>query len=442
MPSAESSSFNVFLPITSDGRKGGTSCFLKNIPIHAQNIPKLEYYSNAVIYRQRQKDRGATLLKLAFIAALALLAGIAISLPASAAAVTVQSITVADVAGNSTSVLRPNSNYTATVHISHFEDTPKQYVSVLEVRDSAGFTVGLSFGAGTLQPNQPVAVSAPLTLSAPGEYSFRAFILDGGETPRALSSITTTTFPVRDISYPGVYVPLYKYPDLQNPDGIWNTLFNAKQDHPSLLFVVTINPSSGPGQEKNQTYANAISELKKSGVEYILGYIPTDYSRQSPGRTIDELKVLIDKYRGWYPEVNGIMFDQMHADASQISFYSELAQYARSQGMEFIRANPGMKSDEAYLQIFDNIAVYEGRSLPTIGQLQANTHFPEYPAQRFSFTVRGIAALDPEYVNEAKNYVGLMYITDDIENETDGNPYNKLPAYFLELVQLLDAETG
>jgi hypothetical protein len=386
--------------------------------------------------------RGTTLLKLAFIAVLALVAGITLPLPADAAAVTVQSITVADTSGNSTSVLRPNSNYTATVHISHFEDTPKQYISVLEVRDPAGFTVGLSFGAGTLQPNQQVAVSAPLTLSEPGDYSFRAFILDGNGAPRALSAITSATFPVRNISYPGVYVPLYKYPDLQNPDGIWNTLFNAKQEHPSVLFVVTINPSSGPGQEKNQTYADAISELKKSGVEYILGYIPTDYSQQSPGRTTGELKVLIDKYRGWYPEVNGIMFDQMHADASQLPFYAELAQYARSQGMEFIRANPGMKSDEAYRQIFDNIGVYEGRSLPTIAQLQAGTYFPEYPAQGFSFTVKGIQSLDQEYVNEAKNYVGLMYITDDIENEADGNPYNKLPAYFLELVQLLDAEDG
>lgn len=398
----------------------------------------MKYYSNAVIYRKRQKDRGTTLIKAASLAVLALLAGITVPLPASAAAVTVQSITLADAAGNSTSVLRPNSNYTVTVRISHFEDTPKQYVSVLEVRDAAGFTVGLSFGAGTLQPNQPVAISAPLTLSEPGEYSFRAFILDGNETPRALSAITSATFPVRDITYPGVYVPLYKYPDLQNPDGIWNTLFKAKQDHPSVLFVVTVNPSSGPGQEKNQTYADAISELKKSGVEYILGYIPTDYSRQSPGRTIDELKVLIDKYRDWYPEINGIMFDQMHADASQLPFYAELVEYARSQGMEFIRANPGTKSDEAYRQIFDNIAVYEGRSLPTIAQLQAGTYFPEYPAQSFSFTVKGIQSLDVGYVNEVKNYVGLMYITDDIENETDGNPYNKLPAYFLELVQLLD----
>jgi hypothetical protein len=209
-----------------------------------------------------------------------------------------------------------------------------------------------------------------------------------------------------------------------------------------VLFVVTVNPSSGPGQEKDPVYANAISELKKSGVEYILGYVPTDYSRQSPGRTIDELKMLIDRYRVWYPEVNGMMFDQMHAGASQLSFYAELAEHARSQGAEFIRANPGAKSDEAYGQIFDNLAVYEGRSLPTIAQLQASTYFPEYPQQGFSFTVRGIPTLDAAYVNEAKSYVGLMYITDDVESETDGNPYNRLPSYFEELVRLLDSSAS
>lgn len=377
--------------------------------------------------------------KPAFLVAIVIIASIA-AIPSSNAqtGVAIQSITVSDQAGNSTSVLRPNSNYTASVRISHFEDTPKQYVSVFEVRDANGFTAGLSFGTGTLEPNQPATLSAQLALTEPGDYSFRAFILDGSEIPRALSTITSATFSVRNINYPGVYVPLYKYPDLQNPDGIWNTLFNAKRDHPSVLFVVTVNPSSGPGQDKDPVYANAISELKKSGVEYILGYIPTDYSRQSPGRTIGELKTLIDKYNDWYPEVNGIMFDQMHADASQLSFYAELAEHVRTQGMEYIRANPGAKSDESYRQVFDNLAVYEGRSLPSIAQLQASTYFPEYPKEGFSFTVRGITTLDQEYVNEAKNYVGLMYITDDVEEAGDGNPYNELPSYFLDLVQLLD----
>lgn len=356
-----------------------------------------------------------------------------------AAEVVVQSIAVTDAAGNSTSVLRPGTQFTATLHISNFEDVPREYVSVFEVRDSAGITLWLSFGAGILEPHQSAQVGAALSLSEPGDYSFRAFAVDGSDRPRAISPVTFTTFTVRSINYPGIYVPLYKYPDLQNPDGVWNTLFAAKKDHPSVLFVVTVNPSSGPGQAQDAVYASAVSELEKSGVEYILGYIPTDYSRQSPGRTVAELKTLIDKYRDWYPEVNGIMFDQMHADASQLPFYSELAAYARSQGMEFVRANPGAKADEGYRQIFDNLAVYEGRALPTVLQLQGNTYFPEYPPEGFSFTARGIASLDPDYVNEVRNYVGLMYITDDIENEADGNPYNRLPAYFLELVGLLDS---
>ena len=133
------------------------------------------------------------------------------------------------------------------------------------------------------------------------------------------------------------------------------------------------------------------------------------------------------------------MFDEMHADASQLAFYSELAAHARAQGMEFIRANPGTKADASYQQIFDNIAVYEGRQLPSVMQLQGSTYYPEYPPEGFSFTVRGISTLDPEYVNQVKEYIGLLYITDDIENENDGNPYNRLPAYFAELVQLLDS---
>ncbi|WP_415281067.1 spherulation-specific family 4 protein [Candidatus Nitrososphaera sp. FF02] len=378
--------------------------------------------------------------KSAFLIAI-IVAGIVI-VPGSALAadgIVVRSITVADAAGNSTTMLKPGQQYLTTIHISNFGSASHQYVTVFEVRDSAGITASLSFGTGVLEPRQSTLVTTEIALQEQGDYSFRAFALDGGEMPKALSPVTVTTFPVRSASYPGIYVPLYKYPDLQNPDGVWNTLFAAKRDHPSLLFVVTVNPSSGPGQEKNPVYADAISELKKSGVEHILGYIPTDYSRQDTGRTIDELKALIDRYRGWYPEINGIMFDEMHADANQLAFYSELAAHARAQGIEFIRANPGTKADENYRQIFDNIAVYEGRQLPSVMQLQGNTYYPEYPPEGFSFTVRGISTLDPEYVNQVKEYVGLLYITDDIENENDGNPYNRLPTYFAELVRLLDS---
>jgi hypothetical protein len=385
-------------------------------------------------------DTSDTALKTAFLVTI-VIASMA-TIPGSAFAIekiVVRSITVSDAAGNGMTVLKPNVQFIAAIHVSNFGDMPHEYVTVFEIRNSQGITAWLSFESGMLERRQSTIISTALSLSEPGDYSFRAFAIDGGQMPKALSPVTAAAFSVRDASYPGIYIPLYKFPDLQNPAGVWNTLFATKRAHPSVLFVVTVNPSSGPGNEKSAVYANAISELKRSGVEHILGYIPTDYSRQDTGRTIHELKALIDRYADWYPEINGMMFDEMHADASQLAFYTELAAHARAQGMEFIRANPGTKADESYRQIFDNLAVYEGRQLPSVMQLQGNTYFPEYPPEGFSFTARGIPTLDPDYVEEVKSYVGLLYITDDIEREGDGNPYNSLPSYFAELVQLLDS---
>jgi hypothetical protein len=308
---------------------------------------------------------------------------------------------------------------------------------VLEARDRGGVTRWLGTSAGTLGPGQAATISTILTLDEPGSYTFRAFALDSVERPTAFSPVVMVSAPVVRVDYPGVYVPLYKYPDLWKPDGVWNTLFQTKQANPSVLFVVTVNPSSGPGDRQNPAHVHAISELKKSGVEYILGYVPTNYAQQNPGRTLDDLKAMVDRYRTWYPEVNGIMLDQASSGEGALPFYKELVQYSRSQGMEFVRANPGTKPAEAYLGVFDNLSVYEGDLLPTATQLQENTYFPKYRPENFSFVSKNVASLDRAQVAQLRGHVGLFYVTDDIEKESDRNPYNSLPRYFADLVRLL-----
>lgn len=352
--------------------------------------------------------------------------------------VAVQSLTVTDMAGNGSAQVGSGSQFILSAEVLNAGDAVSEYVAVLEARDSEGITRWLVTSGGLLGPGQVTRASTVLSLDYPGRYAFRAFVLDSLDRPAAFSPIISARSSVVD--YPGVYVPLYKYPDLWDPSGVWNTLFLAKQAYPSLLFVVTINPSSGPGERQNPAHVGAISQLQKSDVEYILGYVPTNYGQQNAGRTLADLKTMVDKYRAWYPEVNGIMLDQASSDNGHLPLYKELADYARSQGMEFIRANPGTKPAEAYIGVFDNLAVYEGDTLPTVAQLQENALFPKYAPERFSFTSKNVASIDPAYVNQVKGYVGLLYITDDVEQEGDGdaNPYNSLPGYFEQLAALLD----
>ena len=348
------------------------------------------------------------------------------------------SLELTDMDGTSLALVKPGSQFIMSVRVANLGDALSEYAAVLEVRDSAGITRWLVTSSGLLGQGQSTRVSTVLSLDEPGRYTFRAFVVDSFERPLAFSPVASASASV--IDYPGVYVPLYKYPDLWNPDGVWNTLFRAKQAHPSVLFVITVNPASGPGERQNPAHVHAISELQKSGVEYILGYVPTNYAQQNPSRTLDDLKAIIDRYRSWYPEVNGIMLDQAGSGEGQLQFYKELADYSRSQGLEFVRANPGTKAAEAYVGVFDNLAVYEGDALPTASQLQENTYFPAHPREGFSFISKNVDSLDPAYIAGIRGYVGLFYITDDVEKEGDRNPYNSLPGYFKDLVELLDGQ--
>lgn len=373
------------------------------------------------------------------------------------------------IAAGPLAVAASGSRIVATVWVENAGRVPGQYVLVLEARSSDGVTAFLGLTSGALGPGQRASAETEIVLPA-GSYALRAFSIDSVSRPLLFSPVISAQvavppdanvvvaatadaapppplppppaaepLPVPASGRTGIYVPLYKFPDLADPEGVWNTLLKAKREHPQVPFVVTINPASGPGQARNAAYASAIPELGKAGVEHVLGYIPTRYGSQEPGFTLADIKAMIDRYRAWYPDVDGIMLDQASSEGAKLAFYAEIAQYARSQGLEFVRANPGTKADAQYYRdaFFDNVAIYEGRSLPAIQQLQENTRHPEYAPQGFSFTARGVQSLDPAYVKQAAMYVGLLYITDDLESDGDRNPYNSLPPYFGQLVALL-----
>ena len=233
----------------------------------------------------------------------------------------------------------------------------------------------------------------------------------------------------------GLYVPLYKYPDLGNPSGLWSSVIKAKKEHPSVPFAVSVNPSNGPGWSDDSRISSAIGQLKAAGVEHVLGYIPTMYAQEPSGRTMGDLKAMVDKYRAWYPEMDGLMMDTMAAGSDKVSFYKELVQYAKSKGFSFIKGNPGAKVDSAYFGIFDNISIYERFDAPSISTLASNTlHHEGHDKSKFAFTAKGVSGLDPAYLNEVKGYVSYLYMT----NDGGGNPYNTVPPYFFSMVEELD----
>jgi hypothetical protein len=233
----------------------------------------------------------------------------------------------------------------------------------------------------------------------------------------------------------GVYVPLYKYPDLGDSSGLWSSVIKAKKAHPSVPFAVSINPSNGPGWSDDSRISSAIGELKDAGVEHVLGYLPTMYATEPSGRTMGDLKGMVDRYRAWYPEMDGLMMDTMAAGSDKVSFYKELVEYAKSKGFTFVKGNPGAKVDSAYVGIFDNISIYERYDAPSISTLASNTlQHLSFGKEKFSFTAKGVPGLDLGYLDEIKGYVSYVYMT----NDDGGNPYNSVPPYFDSMVDGLD----
>jgi len=359
--------------------------------------------------------------------------------------VVAQLVSTTSPGGNYLKKIKVGTQFTASVSIANTGSAIHDYTAVMEVRDAGGFTVWLDTVTGLMGPGQQVNVGTTVLLDKVGEYSVRAFTYSspalGQDRSVSISPVVSAPISAVEVNsthQAGIYIPLYEYPELENPGSVWSTLIRVKGEHPTVPFAATINPSSGPGFWQDPSYASGTSALRSAGIEYVLGYIHTDYARQTAGATLSDIKGSIDRYRAWYPDVNGIMLDEMNSSSGQVGFYKEIASYARSQGIEFIIANPGTRADREYIGLFDNIMIYEQVVLPSVSQLQENTYFPEYPAENFSFAVRNVSYLDPAYVAEAIQQVGFLYITNDVESPADTNPYNTLPPYFGNLVAMLE----
>lgn len=348
--------------------------------------------------------------------------------------------------GNHLQKVRVGAMFAATVQVENRASQVSDYTAVLEIRDSDGFTIMTELSKGILGSKQSTTVKLVLSLDEVGNYTARAFAYSQPAFGQArnidISPIVSSPLSAVNATMhqAGLYIPLYEYPYLDDQGSMWNIVMRAKADHPSVPFAVTINPWSGPGIWKDPAYADATAQLRKAGIEHVLGYMSTHYARQDYGATMPELKAMIDTYKEWYPEVDGLMMDEVNSSGSELAFYKELVGYAREKGFDFIMANPGTSIDERYIGLFDNLMIYEELSLPTVAQLQKNTHFPNYPAEDFSFTARNISTLDPDYISQIAEYVGLFYITNDVESADDTNPYNTLPSYFLDLVGMLDIQ--
>ena len=113
----------------------------------------------------------------------------------------------------------------------------------------------------------------------------------------------------------GLIIPLFSYPTA----GYFQTVAQLAKEYPNVPIEAIINPGGGPGTSYSSTYASAIQELRSAGVT-VLGYVPTDYASYS----ISTVEHMVNEYLWWYPQVNGIFFDQMNNQPGYQSYYTTL----------------------------------------------------------------------------------------------------------------------
>lgn len=223
-----------------------------------------------------------------------------------------------------------------------------------------------------------------------------------------------------------ILVPLYVY-----PGDAWDSLCDAAS---SVNIIAIINPNSGPLSTVDSTYSTYMTKLRDAGVE-IIGYVHTSYGE----RSISDVLADVDTYVRNYPLVTGIFFDEAANDASQLSYYSQAYSYVMSQsGYDQVILNPGVQSDQGYLDISTSIVIFED-----YGSNLAGTEFSNWVTcaqsadeksgykYRFSGIAHTTSASDQASILStlAEKGMGLVYVTD---GEGGCCTYNELVSYFTE----------
>jgi hypothetical protein len=216
-------------------------------------------------------------------------------------------------------------------------------------------------------------------------------------------------------------VPTYIYPD-DTGRKEWQRLYEAAS---KVEIIAIVNPSSGPGDERNLEYAAIFTEASKRGIT-LLGYVSTDYGK----RPQPPIKNDIDTWIRFYPQIRGFFFDQQPRERQHAAQFTELRDYAKQKLRDaLVITNPGVPCDDAYLAqavsdvtcVFVNFQGFDRFELPAT--LQA------YDPSRFAamaYNISGAEAMRTAVKDTIIKRIGYIYISD----AKPPNPWGKLPVYW------------
>jgi hypothetical protein len=236
-----------------------------------------------------------------------------------------------------------------------------------------------------------------------------------------------TPTPTAGPTQAGLIIPLYVNAD----SSAWDAVITAKRAHPGVPIAVIVNPDSGVGAARDVDFADVVTRLKGAGVT-VLGYVATTYA----GRPESEVDAEVDTWKRWYPQVDGIFFDEMSNEPGHEDYYLAVGAHAKADGCVMTVGNPGADTSEAYVRTLDTILIYEDAGLPDAAALAGGWH-AGYGRKHFGLIPHTVSSVSAAQVHDALRAGGYLYVTD----QGMPNPWDGLPGYFGSLVGQIDGQT-
>ena len=107
-------------------------------------------------------------------------------------------VRVVNTFGNSIDTISVDQQVQITSDLSNGQDRDQDFAYLIQIQDSEGVTVSLSWIAGSLSPGQSFSPSASWTPTSAGTYTVTAFVWESIDNPTALSPPLTTDVSVNN----------------------------------------------------------------------------------------------------------------------------------------------------------------------------------------------------------------------------------------------------
>jgi Spherulation-specific family 4 len=247
----------------------------------------------------------------------------------------------------------PNACVESLVDLVHISFANPTAYAAYAALGAPGWTAGLAPGS-TLQIWHSVDNTATAQVAAVKTTSVttNASFLSTSDSVALTSAYWTQM--VTDIA--GTYTPTpldvgtvtgqkFAMPTYFNDAPQWATITAIG---PQFSLAV-LNPNSGPGVAKNNTWAAQVLAAQAQGIK-VIGYVSTNYhglsGNAAPYLPTYDVAVAVNNYLTWYG-VDGIFFDEAVYECSQTSYlagYVQVLKTAKPLGIAIV--NPGRNSGE------------------------------------------------------------------------------------------------